>query len=90
MEGFNTVMLLEPILMTFILIILMIIMITVYLKLRIFLLILVIFLFSLIIGMVSIAEFSIPFSPYFQILFILFQSSIFLLTSLKLYKFVKN
>ena len=83
-------MLLEPILSVFILIILMVIMLIVYVKLRIFLVILVIFLLSLIIGITSIMDYSLPFSPYLQILFILFQSVIFIITSIGVFTYGKE
>ena len=76
----------EPFLALFILVILLIIMITLYLKMRVFLPILVVFLFSLIIGFNSIAIENIPLNPYLSIFFILFQSVVFLETSLQQYK----
>ena len=49
------------------------------------LIILLIFLFSLIIGVISITENILPFSPYLQIFFLLFQTIFFILTSLNYY-----
>lgn len=77
----------QPTLAFFILIILMSLMFFLYMKLKKpELLILVIFLFSLIIGIGALMNCNIPFTPYIQIFFILFQLSIFILTSLNYYK----
>ena len=65
----------------------MLVMLVLYTKLRRFVLITVVFLFSLVIGMMSIQETSIPFSPYIQIFFLLFQTIIFLITSLRVYQY---
>ena len=51
-----------------------------------YLLFLIIFLFSLLIGVISLTEYIIPFTPYLQFFFLLFQSSIFIITSLEVYK----
>lgn len=67
-----------------ILFLLMVLMLIFYLKVRIFLIIGTIFLFSLIIGMVSISKFMLPFSPYIQLLFLTFQSVFFIITTLEL------
>ena len=82
--DWNTV--LQPFLAIFILIILLVIMLILYLKMRLFLPILVVFLFSLVIGMNSLTLEYIPFNPYVSIFFILFQSVIFIETSLQQYK----
>lgn len=76
----------EPFLALFILVILLVIMLILYLKMRVFLPILVVFLFSLIIGFNSISIENIPLNPYLSIFFILFQSVIFIETSLQQYK----
>lgn len=76
----------QPFLAVFILIILLVIMLILYLKMRLFLPILVVFLFSLIIGINSMSLEYIPFNPYLSIFFILFQSVIFIETSLQQYK----
>jgi len=55
-----------------------------YLKLRVFLVILIVYVFSLMIGINSLQDYSIPFSPNLQILFLLYQSLFFLLTTFKL------
>lgn len=60
---------------------LMVLMLVLYLKFRFFHIILIVFLFSIVIGMYSIADYSLPFSPYFQLFFLTFQSVIFILTS---------
>lgn len=72
-----------------IMVLLLILMIYFYVKVRRFLPILVIFVFSLIIGMASLSSL-VPFFPWFNIFFILFQSIIFMLTSLDLYNEVKK
>lgn len=76
----------QPFLAMFILVILLVIMLVLYLKMRLFLPILVVFLFSLIIGINSMSLEYIPFNPYVSIFFILFQSVIFIETSLQQYK----
>jgi len=76
----------QPFLAVFILVILLVIMIILYLKMRLFLPILVVFLFSLIIGINSMSLEYIPFNPYVSVFFILFQSVIFIETSLQQYK----
>lgn len=76
----------EPILAFFIIAILMLIMVVIYIKIRNFLVITVIFLFSLIIGAISISIGNITFTPYIQIFFIMFQLSIFIITSIEAYK----
>lgn len=52
-----------------------------YVKYRFWEIILVIYIFSLIFGMLALAEGSIPFTPLFQIFFLIFQSVIFILTA---------
>ena len=79
--------LLTPIISFLILFILMIIMVFLYAKMRVFLPILVVFLFSLIIGIVSLGTPNFPFSPWFQVFFIMFQTIFFVLTSQKAYRF---
>ena len=61
---------------------LLIIMVVLYTKIRVFLIILTVFLFSLIFGIFCIIDNVIPFTPYFQLFFLLFQGILFLLTSL--------
>lgn len=70
-----------PIMSLFGIILLFVIMIYCYLKIRIFLVILVIYLFSLVIGVLSFNESIIPFTPYLQIFFLLFQTTIFFLVA---------
>jgi len=86
MEIIDWISVLEPFIALFILIILMILMIILYLKIRLFLVILVVFLFSIIIGVNAMTYESIPFNPYLSIFFILFQSAIFIETSLQQYQ----
>jgi len=81
--DWNSIM--APFLAIFILIILIILLLFVYLKpfAYNYLIILIIFLFSLIIGMESISYEYIPFNPYFSIFFLLIQTIIFFISSLK-------
>lgn len=76
---------LDSIMGLFALFILIIIMIVLFKYLRVFLVILVVFLFSLVIGMIAIEDGSIPFSPYLQMFFMVFQGVVFLITSLGAY-----
>lgn len=66
-----------------IIIFLMIFMAILYAKVRIFLVILIVYVFSLVIGVDALQDFTIPFSPYLQVLFLLYQSLFFLLTAIK-------
>lgn len=72
-----------------VMVLLLILMIYFYVKVRKFLPILVIYVFSLIIGMASFSSL-IPFFPWINVFFILFQSVIFMLTGLDLYNEVKR
>ena len=78
--------LMEGILTFMLLIILMLLMIYIYAKNRRFTIILVIFLFSLVIGMTAFSVEGVPLTPYFQLLFLLFQTVIFILTAIDLYQ----
>lgn len=69
-----------PIMTFFGLIFFFVLMVYCYLKLRIFWLILIIYLFSLIIGVLAVSESIIPFTPYLQIFFLIFQSILFIET----------
>lgn len=90
MELLDWNIVLQPFLAIIILLILLIIMMILCLKTRLFLPILVVFLFSLIIGFNSIALENIPLNPYLSIFFILFQSVMFIETSLQQYKTTKR
>ena len=68
----------------FILVLLLSVMIYLFAKKRYFLPILVVFLFSIVIGMDSIENSFLPFTPMFQIFFIVVQGIFFLLTVLEL------
>lgn len=57
-----------------------------YLKIRVFVLILGIYLFSLVIGFNAMSESVIPFTPYLQIFFLIFQTIIFVLVSIDTFK----
>lgn len=70
--------------MTFLtLIILIVLSLYCYLKVRRFLLNLVIYLFSLIIGFNALNESTIPFTPYIQIFFLFFQTTILLIMAIE-------
>lgn len=57
-----------------------------YIKLRVFLIILTVFLFSVVFGITSLGIYLFPFTPYLQVFFIVFQSTILLKTSLETYE----
>ena len=59
------------------LVIMMILMIYAYKKIRKFLPVLIIFLFSIVIGLSAMSILGFPFTPWFQLFFILFQTIIF-------------
>jgi len=75
-----------PIISVVILVVLMILMVLFYSKKKIFLIILTIHLFSLVIGLDSIGTESIPFTPWFQTFFIVFQTIFLLLTSIEVFR----
>lgn len=75
-----------PIMTFFAIIFLFAIMIFCYLKIRIFVVILGIYLFSLIIGILSFNESVIPFTPYLQIFFLFFQTTIFVVVSIEVFE----
>lgn len=77
LDFLESIDILLPILSFFLMIFLMLIMLYLFLKYRIWYLILVIELFSLIIGINALGVEGIPFTPYFQILFLIFQTFIF-------------
>lgn len=81
---------LTPLISVFILIFLMMLMVYCYRNQRYFLVILTIWSFSLIFGMISIQNWSLPFTPYFQIFFMVIQSVYFLQTSLQFYGKIKQ
>ena len=60
-----------------------VLMLVLFMKKRVFLPILVIFLISLIVGSVSMELTDIPFTPWFQVFFLLFQFSIFASTTIQ-------
>ena len=73
-----------PLINFFMLIFLIILSLYCYTKVRRYLISLVVFLFSLIIGIRSMSETEMPFTPYIQVFFIVFQVIIILLMSLEL------
>lgn len=58
--------------------------------LKSYLIIIIVYSFSLIIGMESLTHPHTPFSPMFEIFFLIFQSGILILSSLKLYETKKG
>jgi len=75
-----------PLISLLILFLLMIFMLALYLKVRIFLIILIVFLFSLVMGVSALENGNLPFTPYIQNFFLLFQTMIFLLTTFGVFK----
>jgi len=75
-----------PLMTFFAIIFLFALMMFCYLKMRVFVLILAIYLFSLIIGITSFSESVIPFTPFLQIFFLIFQSIIFILTAIQTFE----
>ena len=61
-----------------------------YIKIRVFLVILVIYLFSLVIGITAFNESVIPFTPFLQIFFLVFQSIIFIIVSIEVFSKNEN
>jgi len=76
----------SPIVSTFLIIFLMVAMVYLYRYQRFFLLIFIVWIFSIVIGLISIKNFWLPFSPYFQIFFMLIQSVYLFLTSINLFE----
>jgi len=87
--NFNMESFLTPILDVGVLIVFIILMMILYAKLRILPIITLVMLISLIIGVVSIQLQYNPFTPWFQIFFILFQSVFFLRAAFE-YKELKS
>lgn len=81
---------LTPVLNIIVMMFLLILMIYFYGRNRVFPIMLIIFLFSLIIGVNSFSVHNIPFTPYFQLFFLLIQAVFFTLTSFDLYSSVKR
>jgi hypothetical protein len=77
---------LDAILMVIVMIFLLILIIALYLKLRVWVLIMVVFAFNIIFAFISFDEKLIPFTPYFQLFFMLISGLIFLITSLEAYQ----
>lgn len=70
-----------------ILIVLLVGLVYCYRYMRIWILILTIYLFSIVIGLVSILSWSIPLTPWVQIFFLIFQSILFISTTMEVYKY---
>jgi len=75
-----------PIMTLFIIVFLFALMLFCYLKIRVFIVILGIYLFSLIIGILALSESIIPFTPYIQIFFLIFQTLIFIIVSIETFQ----
>lgn len=75
-----------PIMSLFAIIFLFMLMIYCYMKIRVFLVILVVYIFSLVIGVVSFNESVIPFTPFLQIFFLVFQTIIFIIVCLEVFR----
>jgi len=82
MENIIQINILTPLISFFIFVFLIALMIYSYKKTNIYELILLIFLTSIIIGVISITMNILPFSPYIQAFFMLFQAIIFLRASI--------
>ena len=76
----------ETVMGVIILFFLMILMALLYYKTRYTFIMILVYLFSLLIGINALNDYSIPFSPYLQVLFLLFQSLLFLLTAIRKFK----
>ncbi len=79
----------EPLLATFILIVVMLFSTYYYLKVRNWIVESVIFVFSLVIGGMSLSI-ELPMYPYFQVFFIVYEAVLFMLTSISLYQRFKE
>lgn len=75
-----------PLMTFFAIIFLFGLMIFCYLKIRVFIVILGIYLFSLVIGIIAFNESVIPFTPYLQIFFLIFQTILFVLVVIQTFE----
>lgn len=87
--GYNYESIFSPIVSAFILVFLMVSMVYLYRYQRFFLLVFIVWLFSVVFGLISISNFWLPFTPYFQIFFMLIQTVYFFLTALDLFEAMK-
>ena len=85
-QGEDLITGLMPLLTVFILVILMFFMAYMYIRVRSFTVTTIIFLFSLIFGYMAFGFTEIPFSPYIQIFFMVFQLVFFILDSLQTFR----
>ncbi len=69
----------------FILVFFLLLMLYLFMKIVNFLPILVVYMFSLLVGIDSFTHLHTPFSPLFEIFFLMFQTTIFLLTAFNVY-----
>ena len=81
--NLNLTEMLMPLAIIFILIVIMLFTLMIYIKARIFVLMLVIFSISLILGIQAISIPDLPFNPWFPILFMLWEFTFFLFTTLE-------
>ena len=79
MDVIDWTVVFAPFLSVAVMLFLMMLTIACYMKWRYFLVMITLFLFSIVIGMISIAEASIPFTPWFQIFFMVFETIFFYL-----------
>ena len=78
---FEPIITITPIIEVIVLFLLMIFMLYLYMKVRVWVAILVLYMFSLVIGFIAVNDGAIPFTPYLQIFFLVFQTILFFLTS---------
>lgn len=75
-----------PLMSFFAIIFLFMLMTFCYLKVRVFLVIIIIYLFSLVIGVMALSESVIPFTPFLQLFFLIFQSAILIIVSIEVFE----
>jgi hypothetical protein len=86
MDIFDMQYLIAPVFSVLMLAILLILMVFFYTKKRVFVIILAIFLFSIILGVDSLNVDGIPFTPWFQVFFIVIQTVFFIMTAVNVYQ----
>lgn len=83
LDSFDWITIFTPALSVFILFFLLVLMLIIHWKIRNWLFELIIFLFSIIIGLISMSNGNIPFTPYLQLFFIILQAFIFIQTTIE-------
>jgi len=78
-----------PILSLVILVMMMLFMLYFYTKVKKMVFVLLIYVFSLPFGLISLGEYNIPFSPWFQLFFLMFQTIIFFMSAMKFRRLIK-